>query len=141
MSLKDLSRIAEFLLANPHPAEWAWCRSVANRAYYGALHQIMGHLKLPSWSRHEVVPRWIRDHKPKPAPILMRWRTLQAMRIYADYFERPEDFILANLQEGNFCLWFSGNTTAVNSAIRVSAKEFARGAYALAQECIKSILQ
>lgn len=137
MSLQDISDIASFLWANPHSKRWAWCRSVVNRAYYSILHKVLKHLNLPSWSGHEEVARWLRN-KGK-AQLLMKWRTLQAMRIYADYFENTQDFTPANTK-GNFRNWFSRNTKAVNSAIAVSSESFAESAYNLAQDCLKATL-
>lgn len=137
MSLQDISDIASFLLANPHPQKWAWCRTIANRAYYGALHKVLKHLGRSSWNGHEVVPRWLESQKD--AQLLMKWRTLQAMRIYADYFENTEDFTPTNTR-GDFSNWLSKNTKAVNSAIVVSSELFAESAYNLSQECLSAIL-
>ena len=137
MSLQDISDIASFLLANPHSKKWAWCRSVVNRSYYGVLHKVLNHLNLPSWSGHEEVACWLENKEN--AQLMMKWRTLQAMRIYADYFENTQDFTPTNTK-GNFSHWFSQNTKWVNSAIAVSSDAFATSAYNLAQECLNTIL-
>jgi len=139
MSLSEILDIAKFLLSNPLPQKkWAWARSIANRSYYGALHKISSHLDINSWEGHEKVPDWLKQQKM--AQTLINWRLLQAARIYSDYFDSASDFKEPNLREGGFKSWFSHNTGQVNSAISVSAENFADYAYELAKNCLADVI-